>query len=102
MKDFIISLVTNGKLTPEQGAELLAALDNLNGIPDIRTEICGCWIWITGETKAHKEALKEIGCRYCSKKKCWAFHPSGTGRGRGKRSMNGIRAKYGSVTDEQD
>ncbi|WP_299496483.1 J domain-containing protein [uncultured Shewanella sp.] len=66
-------------------------------------EICGNWIWITGETKPWAKELgrKEggIGC-YFSKKKndgCWYYRPAKyRSKNRISHSMNEIRERHGS------
>lgn len=73
------------------------ALNAIIHIPDLIIEICGAWLWITGNTKAHKELLKESGFSWASKKKAWYFRPEEyRSSSRGKKSLNDIRAKYGS------
>lgn len=78
--------------------EKIEALQKLDGL---KIELCGCWLWITGETKKHKEALKANQCRWARKKMKWYFagKPSG---GRKAMDMSYIRTKYGSaiVKDE--
>ena len=83
--------------TAEEFRSILNALMKLDGL-DI--ELCGSWLWIGGETKKHKEALKAMGCNWCSKKKLWSWHHKEEGHKgyRGKRSMQEIRNKYGSQT----
>lgn len=46
----------------------------LENFPDLKTEIIGKWLWITGNTKEHRGSLKALDCTYCPKKKCWNFH----------------------------
>lgn len=45
--------------------ELIDALINLSGI---QIELCGTWLWVTGETKQHKETLKDLGFTFSGKK----------------------------------
>ena len=52
---------------PEEFINIIMALVSLKGL---NVELCGNWIWISGDTKDHKDALKTIGCRWASKKKC--------------------------------
>lgn len=53
--------------------ELNEVLNKLFALDGLEIEICGNWIWITGDTKPHAKALgrKEggIGCFYASKKR---------------------------------
>lgn len=36
----------------------------------------GCYVWIMGETKPHKDTLKAMGCRWSPKKSAWYWSPS--------------------------
>lgn len=82
---------------PEEFINIIAALLR---IPGLIVELCGCWLWISGDTKANREALKAAGCRWSSSKKMWYWHHQEDGAhwSRGKKSMGEIRRKYGSQT----
>ncbi|MFQ7785336.1 MAG: hypothetical protein ACLRHO_04850 [Ruminococcus sp.] len=41
-------------------AEFINIINVLTSLSDIEAEICGTWIWVSGNTKAHKEMLKEL------------------------------------------
>jgi curved DNA-binding protein CbpA len=69
------------------------AVINLN----LTLEICGAWLWVSGDTRQYKEHLKEHGFRWAPKKKMWYFRPEDyKSFARGNHSMDEIRAKYGS------
>ena len=79
---------------PEEFRNIINLLIGLDGL---EIELCGMWLWIGGDTKKHKEALKGAGCKWCSKKKLWSWHPVGYEVVSKRRtSMKEIRAKYGS------
>ena len=60
-------------------------------------EICGTWIWISGNTYKVKEELKAAGFKWCSNKKMWSWHFGVYARkGNKKTDMEYIRNKYGS------
>ena len=87
----------------EQQANYSELLNNaLNAVIDLfglSIEVCGAWVWITGDTRTHKEALKASGFKWANKKKAWYYRPADyKSRGRGKVSLDEIRAKYGSAT----
>ena len=65
-------------------------------MPDLDCEICGSWLWISGDTKPHKERLKELGCRWSKRKQKWYKRGAG---GFNKRpwTMEAIRAEHGSA-----
>lgn len=73
--------------------EIINAIINLN----IEIEICGSWVWVSGNTYSCKQELKNSGFHWASKKKMWYWHnPEEQTRSNGKTSMNDIRMKYGS------
>lgn len=76
--------------------DIINQLLNLSGI---QIEICGAWLWISGNTKPHKETFKKLKCMWSSKKAMWYWRPEEAScrhRGRGQ-DMEQIRAKYGST-----
>lgn len=81
--------------TPEQFTQIINALIHLNGI---EIEICGSWIWLSGNTKEHKEILKNLKFRYASKKQAWYFH-SEPYKKKSKRelTLDEIRDMFGST-----
>lgn len=75
------------------------ALNNLFPLDGLSIEICGVWIWVTGNTKPHKEVLKGVGFKWASKKKAWHFRPEQfRSKSRGNTTLDQIREKYGSKT----
>jgi curved DNA-binding protein CbpA len=36
-------------------------------------ELCGSWLWISGNTKGQKDHLKELGCKWSASKSMWYF-----------------------------
>lgn len=61
-------------------------------------EVCGYWIWLTGDTYTHHEKIKALGFKFSGAKKAWYWSPTintSTYR-RGCKSMKGIRTQYGS------
>ena len=84
--------------TPEEFRKIIDLLLKLDGL---EVELCGSWLWIGGETRKHKEALKAAGCRWSKNKLLWYWrHPEdGCYKRTGKsKTMNQIRFKYGSQT----
>jgi hypothetical protein len=80
---------------PEDFIEIINQLVKLDGI---EIELCGAWLWIGGNTREHKDALKAAGCRWSSNKNLWYWRHPEDGRKwhKGNKSMNQIRSKYGS------
>jgi len=83
-------------LNPEALNDALTAIISLAGLI---IEICGAWVWVTGDTYKHKAILKDNGFKYASKKKAWHFRPENwKSSSRGQASMDEIRGKYGSTS----
>ena len=94
LKDFTGNLENEAD---NYGETLSEALTSLVGLAGLEVEVCGSWVWVTGETKAHKEALKENGFKWANKKKSWYLKPAGDKkRYRGNFSMDDIRSSHGS------
>jgi hypothetical protein len=72
-------------------AEKAEDLRELSGLEVVR---CGSWLWVSGNTREHKDRLKEMGLRWAPKKGKWYF--AGTPRrGRKQMSWDYITEKYG-------
>lgn len=81
---------------------LNAALNAILGLEGLVIEICGAWVWVTGNTIAHKDRLKESGFMWASKKKAWYFRPEEyRSRSKGSSSLEEIREKYGSTRPQR-
>lgn len=81
-----------------EDAEIYAEIiQKLSGLPEITIEVCGTWIWITGNTYPVKDQIKEAGCFFASKKKAWYWRPA-TERcyNRKPLELNQIRVAHGS------
>ena len=68
---------------------------------NITIELVGSWIWVSGDTKEIKDKLKEIGFKWASKKRMW-FYGEMKGRNPHEKSLEEIKAKYGSETLKSD
>ncbi|PAF42405.1 hypothetical protein [Helicobacter sp. 11S02629-2] len=79
--------------------ELEKVISHLLHIQDITIEVVGKWIWISGNTKEHKDTLKDLGFKYASKKKMWYYGE--TKKRHAPQEMEEIRAKYGSIEVEK-
>lgn len=77
-------------------ADLIAKLQKLSGIV---IEQCGSWLYLHGNTIAHKEMIKQFGFRWSKNKKDWYWAPYlSDKKTRGRYSMDTIRTMYGSRT----
>lgn len=88
---------TYTKETAETPQEFINIINVLISYLDISIEICGSWLWITGNTKAHKDILKQLKFRWANKKQAWYYHTEPY-RKKSKRelSLDEIRELFGS------
>ena len=71
-------------------------LEKISGL-DFDIELIGSWLWVTGNTKEHKELLKSLGFRWASKKLAWYMHFTPyQKRSRKTISLDRARHLYGS------
>lgn len=70
----------------------------------LNIELCGSWLWVSGETYRHREALKSAGYRWASKKQMWYWRPEEAACPHHRRgaTMADIRTKYGSERIKSD
>jgi len=82
----------------DYGDALNAAINTVVGLNGISLEICGAWIWVSGNTYPHKAAFKAAGFMWASKKKQWYFRPPEwqSSNRYGEWDMEAIREKFGS------
>lgn len=85
--------------------ELREAVERILHIPGINIEICGTWIWVSGDTKAACKEIKEAGYRWARGKKMWYYKKENEFCRRSRKggmSMSYIRDKYGSEELKSD
>jgi hypothetical protein len=87
---------TDGKHDISDGYR--AVIDKIIGLDGIEIEICGSWIWVSGDTKQHKDIFKAAGFWWASKKLMWYWRPeeSKTKFHNKPVDMDRIRRSYGS------
>lgn len=64
----------------------------------LEIEISGCWIWLSGNTYQHKEAIKAYGFKWSTSHKKWYYKPYESRKPRRAMKEEDRRAKYGSRT----
>ena len=85
--------------TPKEYADLIIQLLK---IPGLIVELCGAWLWITGDTYENRETLKALHFKFSSKKSAWYYHRDPYKKHSKKEfSLNDIRNRFGSVTFER-
>lgn len=77
--------------------EVAAKVAQIISLQGIIVELVGRWVWVTGKTYEVKAALKAAGFFWASKKYAWYWHkPEDACTSRSKKSLEEIKAKYGS------
>ena len=78
-----------------QFPEIINKIINL----DLTIEICGQWVWISGNTYQNREYLRKSGFYFARNKKLWYWRPQEySSSNRNPLEMDKIRALYGSDT----
>lgn len=103
---FLIEISYNGEERPideevntDFGDMLNAAINAVIDLSGINIEVCGAWVWLTGNTRPHKAAIKAAGYWWANKKAAWYFRPTDyKSRNKGSWELDKIRTTYGSVT----
>ena len=86
--------------TPQEFINIINTLIRLRGI---EVEICGSWIWVSGDTKTHKEILKQLNFKWAHKKKAWYYHKDKfRKKSHEELTMDEIRDMFGSKRYEQE
>jgi curved DNA-binding protein CbpA len=86
-------------------AELIRqAIEAIIRFDNISIEICGAWVWVSGDTRPIKEALKDAGYKWAPRKdgQPWYFAGVPSMNRRRKYSLDEIRNRYGSERVEKD
>lgn len=83
---------------PVKDRKLREVIISLSRYPGLVIELCGVWLWVSGDTKTYKNELKALGLHYAGNKKCWYIHFDDHVRyGKKPSSMSYIRQRYGSA-----
>lgn len=79
--------------------KLRNAIYSIKNLDGVVIEICGLWIWVSGDTRKHKDALKKAGYFWAHQKRMWYFRNKeyATYNGGKTLDIDEIRSKFGSV-----
>lgn len=94
---------TYSKETSETAKEYSDLIEKLMRMDGVTIEIIGSFIWLSGNTMANKDAIKELGFKWSANKKMWYKSPEGY-RKRSKNNYNihDIRAMFDSETIQSE
>lgn len=83
----------------ENPQDMVEIIDELIKLHGIQIDIVGNWIWLSGNTKAHKERLKELHFFWSSAKKMWYWNGDKVKKNRrGQKTYKQITEMYGCKT----
>ena len=93
---------TYNRETTETAKDFIHIIDVLTRLDGIEVEICGSWIWVSGNTKEHREILKQLNFKWAHKKQAWYYHTEPFKK-RSKRelTLDEIREMFGSQIYKQ-
>lgn len=84
------------KATNEMADRFTDIIDKIIFYQGIKIDVCGCFVWVSGNTYDYKDNLKENGFRYSGDKKCWYFTDKKYHkRSKRKVSFDEIKSMYG-------
>ncbi len=94
---------TYTKESTETAEEFIHIIEVLTPLKNILVEICGSWVWVSGNTKEHKDILKELKFKYAHKKQAWYYHTEPYKK-KGKRelTLDEIRDMFGSQSYQKN
>jgi curved DNA-binding protein CbpA len=81
--------------TPAEFMDIISKLVNLN----LTIEIVGTFVWVSGDTKPHRELLKSLNFKFSSNKLAWYLPPKGYRKYNNKQyTLDEIKRMFGSQT----
>lgn len=81
--------------TQEAPEEFINIVNELMKMEGVHIEVIGCFIWLSGNTKEHKDKIKALGFRWSPNKSMWYKSPAGYKRyGKTNYTINEIRSMY--------
>ena len=85
------------KENTESSTQFKDIIDKIIHFENVKIEIIGTWIWVSGDTKPYKDTLKELHFNWCKNKVAWSFHSEPwKKRTNTKTTLDDIRNLYGS------
>lgn len=86
------------KETSETAEEFIEIIRKLSALSGVVVEICGSWLWISGNTYPYRDQLHSFNCYWSKQKHMWYWAGDDFQRSnrRTGKSMAYIRSTYGS------
>ena len=85
------------KENTETASQFKDIIDKIIHFENVKIEIIGTWIWVSGDTRPYKDILKALHFNWCKNKTAWSFHSEPwKKRTNTKTTLDDIRNLYGS------
>ena len=83
--------------TTETAGEYMDLINELLKLKGIEVEICGSWVWVSGNTYPHRDTLRKMHFQFSKNKIAWFYHRNPYHKKSDREySMNDIRDMFGS------
>ena len=83
--------------TTETAGGFMDIIETLLHLEGVQTEICGTWIWCSGNTRPYRDTFRKLGFRWSKTKSAWYYHSGPYRKFNGcELSLDEIREMYGS------
>ena len=82
-----------------------AIFDKIKFFENIKAEVCGTWLWVSGDTWGYRKKLKAAEMYWARKKQAWYWRPPAAKCKKHNKkifSMAEIRNKFGSIKLKQE
>ena len=90
---------SKARTASETAAAFRAIIEQLIQLDGVEIEIIGSWLWLTGDTYRHRDALKALHFSWSRSKKAWYYHSEPyIKRSRKTFTMSELKDLYGSTT----
>lgn len=87
------------KETNEAPEEFKDIIDKIIFFEGVKIEIIGSWIWLSGNTYAYKDQIKDLNFKYSKNKKSWYFNGEEKQKyRRGHFTMDQLRERFETST----
>ena len=78
-------------------------IDKIVYFENVKIEIIGTWLWLSGNTKEYKDIIKSLGFRWSQNKIAWYYHEGSYRKNNNtKYSLDDLRTKFGTESVENE
>jgi hypothetical protein len=95
---------TSRQETAETSTQYPDIISKIIHFVGVKIEICGSWVWLSGNTKTYRQEISAAGFRWSKPKTMWYWRAEENRSWFNKKShgMDYIRERYGSVNVDNE